>query len=572
MVVVSERVRGAARSAARIGERARSVPRDGIVALGLLGVALALNLYRLGTPPLWYDEALSVSFARGPLHGLLATFPAAHMVVYYTILFGWIHALAAFGVTTNEILARLPSAIFAALSVGVVFALGQRFANSLAGAVAAMLYLLNFYQLQSAQTARAYSLQLLLVCVAWYAWLALVSRDVGRRWWVVYVVASILACLAQLMTLFSLLAQTLVFAGLLIAPSPWRDRARSRLLGMISSLVAISGAILPFLYTSMHAPRKTLWVPIPRLPDVRHLYVAYLSSNDRISQAIILALGAAALLLALFRLLWKSRGPGGGSGRELGGRAASVLSGHPASFKLFGVALVSWLIIPVMVAYAVSQVSVHVFSERYLVEVLPAVCLLVGLVVAMFPKGLAQSTLALGLVAATLLAVPHYYANAEVSDIRTPTGWLVQHYQPGDGLVCHFGHANRPGCPNVTFEYYLYALHADQLATDAALTAPSTASMTEVARYVAQHPRFFYVTGEYENAADLAAARAAQSWLDSHYTLIGQSATSDGSVRLYSTGAGNVGAAGGAGPGAAQETVMDAYRDVRRLVAVAAGR
>src|SRR5262249_42007970 len=150
-------------------------------------------------------------------------------------------------ITTTEFLARLPSALFAALSVIVIYWLGRRFVGPIAGIIAAVLYLLNTYQLTAAQTARAYSLQLLLVAIAWYAWFKLLSSDADKRWWVVYVAASVLASLSQVMSLLGVLAQAGAFACLFVLPGPWQLRVWSRLRGMCLSLAVIGGLMAPVL-------------------------------------------------------------------------------------------------------------------------------------------------------------------------------------------------------------------------------------------------------------------------------------------------------------------------------------
>ncbi|HWO45846.1 MAG TPA: glycosyltransferase family 39 protein, partial [Methylomirabilota bacterium] len=93
----------------------------------------------------------------------------SNMFLYYLILRGWLGLLKLVGVAPNEVLLRLPSAVFAVGAAVVVFALGRRLFGRIAGLVAGGLFLANFLQMILAQTARAYSLGLLLMCVSWLA-------------------------------------------------------------------------------------------------------------------------------------------------------------------------------------------------------------------------------------------------------------------------------------------------------------------------------------------------------------------------------------------------------------------
>ena len=160
------------------------------------GIALGFNLYRLGTPSVWFDEAFSVELARQPLpllwHIIFNLEP--NMELYYLFLHAWLGVTSALAFPATEFVVRLPSAIFAALSTEVVFLLGLRFLSLPIGFLAASLYLLNDLQLVYAQQARSYSLQLLLICISWYAFLAALTGDTHqKRWWVCFTGATTLA-------------------------------------------------------------------------------------------------------------------------------------------------------------------------------------------------------------------------------------------------------------------------------------------------------------------------------------------------------------------------------------------
>ena len=104
----------------------------------LVGViALGFDLYRLGTPSIWFDEAFSVELARQPLpllwHIIWGREP--NMELYYLILHFWLGFTGFLGLHPAEFVVRFPSAIFAALSSVMVFLLGRRFLATTAGPV-----------------------------------------------------------------------------------------------------------------------------------------------------------------------------------------------------------------------------------------------------------------------------------------------------------------------------------------------------------------------------------------------------------------------------------------------------
>src|SRR5438067_10991379 len=76
----------------------------------LFTVALGFNLYRLGTPGIWFDEAFSVELARQPFpllwHIIFGLEP--NMELYDLFLHAWLGVTAILGLT--EFVVRLPSA------------------------------------------------------------------------------------------------------------------------------------------------------------------------------------------------------------------------------------------------------------------------------------------------------------------------------------------------------------------------------------------------------------------------------------------------------------------------------
>src|SRR6516162_2322251 len=159
-------------------------------------IALGFNLYRLGTPGIWFDEAFSVELARQPLPLLwhIIWGPEPNMELYYLFLHFWLVFTGFLGLHPTEFVVRFPSAIFAALSSVMVFLLGRRFLGITMAIVGTGLYILNNLQLTYAQQTRAYSLQLLFICIAWYALFAVLSRSShSKRWWVCYIIATSLA-------------------------------------------------------------------------------------------------------------------------------------------------------------------------------------------------------------------------------------------------------------------------------------------------------------------------------------------------------------------------------------------
>lgn len=509
----------------------------------ILSLALGLNLYRLGDPSIWFDEALSVTRARQSLPVLLqiVSHTQPNMALYYFFLHYWLSFTSLFGLNPTEFVVRFPSAIFAALSSVVVFLLGRRFLGITAGILGAALYVFNSLQLVYAQETRSYALQLLLICIGWYALFAALSAEsCQKRWWVCYVVAMTLAVYAHLFSLFILLAQCIALGAIIILPGAWRSNIRRRLPAVMVSLLSLGILIIPMLIAS-RVGSKTGWLPVPRPYDLYLLFLV-IADDSTIYLLLIAALMLLGLTIAL--LVYLPSGKRLLSRFSLASGADDQRLSRLQQLLPVGVALLCWLIVPVVVSYVISQKSTHLFSSRYLVTIVPPLFLLVGMGVSVLRWRAVQLALGVGLVLIALHHVPYYYQTAQVETWSPAAHWLEQHYRQGDGIVCY---DNSQGC-QVSIEYYLDAYpSAAHFDADAPGSFPwvsyditnrlgnyrAAVDPKALQAYGAEHPRLFFIAGRLVPGDTH--AHAAEQWLDSHYHFIGQIVTPTVTIRLYAT-------------------------------------
>ncbi len=504
----------------------------------ILVLALSFNLYRLGSPSVWFDEAFSVELARQPLPLLwkIISGPEPNMGLYYLVLHAWLSLTAALGLHATEFVVRLPSAVFAACSTLVVFFLGKQLLQPRAGLIAALLFLLNDLQLVYAQQARSYSLQLLLICIAWYALLVALTADFRtRRWWLCFVVATILAVYAHLFSLIILLAQVCACVGMLLLPQPWRGRSRRQIPALLISLGAICLGVMPALAHLNF--EQTSWLPAPRFLDVVRLALTISGGNRLYLLALAASCGAGLLAAQLVALLgWAPHG------LALAAGCQRCRPWHHTSLPV-GLALLCWLLVPLVTSYVISQGPVRLFSSRYLVTIVPSLCLLAAMGVCA-SKQRVQIVVALLLLALALSCVPYYYRSAQVEDWRATSLWIEQRYQAGDGLVC-YDNALEQGC-QIALEYYFHAYpgpaHFDPDSPGAfswrtfRSVAPDAAVKPRLlAAYAAKHARIFFIIGRLPNDEAAGRAQAARAWLDSHYHFMAQIVTRTVKIRLYAT-------------------------------------
>ena len=520
---------------------------DGAISLVVFVGALALNLHLLATTSLYFDEAMSIETARQS-PSVLAAYLWGYqnqMILYYALLSVWLHLLSALGITATEFLVRLPSVVFAALATVVVYLFGRRFWNRAAGLTAAALCMLSTLQLYHAQKARAYPLQLLLLSVSWYALFLVISgQDRRRRVWLVYVGAAVLAAYAQPYSALVVAAQVATFILYATIPGPWQVSTRAALRSAIVALGAVVALVLPLGADFALHGQPNQFVPIAHLKDLfglftriqlgapSHHYASYVAAA--LGALVALGVGASVLWRLERTSAWLRQSKGSTGLRAL---AASMLAYLPPG----AAALVVWLLTPMLLAFVVTQsyLNLHLFYWRYLVVVIPPLCLLVGVGVSAIRSSVLQGVLVVVLVAMMVPETLGYYATAQISDFRTPAAWINAHYHAGDGIACVPGRQ----C-SVPLEYYFTTdsgpAHLTATSPGAWLWVPQTQVRIDPANveaFSAHQPRVFFVNATFGmSTTQLAQSQKERAWLDSHERLVATCTALTVTVRLYAAG------------------------------------
>ncbi len=508
-----------------------------LIGIGLVILALGLNLYQIGAPSMWFDELLSVERARQDLPTLwkVVTISQPNMALYYFFLHFWLQITDVLGILPTETVVRFPSAICAAIASMLVFIIGRRLIGLWAGMVAALLYMLNDLQLIYTQETRSYAIQLALICLGWYALLMLMARDPGnKRLWICYSICMILSVYIHLFSMLVFFSQGIAIAALLIVPTAWRATARSqwKQIGLSGGAVLIG--IFPMVRASSHGS-LTGWIPVPHPSAITSL-INTIVNYDQLYRTCLLAFCLLAIIagLATHSSLMRKRLYALLDQNRMGAKVRDLF---PLSL-----CLLCWLVIPIVVSYLVSQGSIRLFLPRYLVVTVPPLFLLVSLGLSLFAKRrLVSLGLTLILVLLAARQVPMYYQSAQVEDWNYTAHWLERVAHPDDGVICY---DNANGC-QLGISYYLQIDQSPiQLPKDAPGYVPwivydlhqhrsdpkQALNPEQIEAYSAKHPRFFYIVGRPTNGP---AVQRTQNWLDKHYHLIALSRQRTVSIFLY---------------------------------------
>ena len=353
---------------------------------GIIAIAALLRFAFIGTKNLDVDEVTSLTYIR---HGWTAFLAAVasdpNMALYYVILWPW----ARLG--DSAVTLRSLSIIPAVATLPVVYALGHRLFDRRVGLIAVGLLSVNAYHIAYSQTARGYSLAVLLITLSsWFF-----ARGIeNRSWpdWAGYVLTSVLAIYSHLFSAFALLGQWGSLALFPVRHIPWKR--------LVVSGVLIASLSVPFLVLMVTRPQyqaeQLTWHLQGNLKDVIGLFYDLTGGADT-RTALLRAPFGAYLLVCLIATadaakLWAS-GKGSREGWYYG-------------------LLLGWLWIPILITTAIGLAVKPVFIRRYLLVCQPALVLLAAAGLSQIrPRWLLAAALAI-FVSLGLYGTYHYYTDA----------------------------------------------------------------------------------------------------------------------------------------------------------------
>ena len=140
---------------------------------------LFLRLYGLGNASISMDEAVDIFLAGLSVSDIWAYI--ANGFIFHPPLFYWIqHVVLLFG--NGEFIVRLPSALYGALTIPVVYLLGKEFHSRDVGILAAGLLAVSPFHIFYSQDARPYTMMLLFCALALVYFMEAMKTDRGDAW------------------------------------------------------------------------------------------------------------------------------------------------------------------------------------------------------------------------------------------------------------------------------------------------------------------------------------------------------------------------------------------------------
>jgi len=447
--------------------------RVGLLVLIVLGGSL-LRFVGLGNESIWLDEVTSVLIARLDVPSLVIwTAADVHPPLYYLTLHFWLR----FGET--EFAVRSLSALFGVYTIVIVYALARELFDRDVGLLSALLLALSPMHIWYSQEARMYAMVTAWSLSASYLLVLAVRSDSmalrrrQTRYWLGYVLFSVLALYTHYFELFVLLFQNLFILYWLLSRGRrrlWQDGAERKLwrrwllaeLGIALLLLPwvpvmyrqVSGGGGGWVEKSIGAPtvRALLdtWLHFSIGLD-RQLYPDFLRRIAYVLFAVpILAVGVELLPASVRQRLARRPVPipreqGAGSRQLLGERLPE--DAYPQeplpSAREYGVRsayrtglwfCVMYVLVPLLVCWLVSQAK-PMYTERYLLPFVPPYCI----VVACGLKAIRWRWLRLAMILCLMLALLVGNWNAlrveQREDWRWASSYVLDRARPDDVVL-----------------------------------------------------------------------------------------------------------------------------------------
>lgn len=251
----------------------------------LLGAVLRL-LY-LSSKSLSLDEGFSVYLARTNSAEFLSTIwhGELNMAPYYALLRMWIH------LGSTEFVIRALSVLFGVSTIPVIYFLALRLFGRTAAAFAVLMLALHPFHVALSQTARGYSLAILLVSLSLLFFLRTLDSPSGPNV-SAYALFSALAICSQFFAALVILAQWLSLVALRQRRLPWAT--------LLCSAALLTVLLLPlvlFLFHGVHS--QIAWVqPLARDQVISALYALTLPQS-RCLVYVVFWIGAVAAAIRL---------------------------------------------------------------------------------------------------------------------------------------------------------------------------------------------------------------------------------------------------------------------------------
>ena len=392
-----------------------------ILILLICGVGFFLRFYALGGESFWFDEKMSLYFSQGDLVSIL-TPPSSETQIpplYYIMLHFWTRLVG-----TGEFAVRSLSAIFGSISILALYKLGKYLFNVKIAIYSSLILAVSIFHIYFSQEARMYSLLTLTTLLSIFFFLKSLNEN-RLRFWVSYLIVSILMLYTHLYGIFILIFQFFYFLFYYRTKIGYSKNCLIAFflvaLGFLPWLIKLFD-MTPYILEGYSA---IAWIPKPDIISILGTIAVF--CNNSVVTLIVFA-GSITGIFQLTRLKKHFHMPPFSEAPKRIKTYFFDSSKFSVNFCLI------WMGIPIILALLISLILQPIYLPKYLILVSPAFYLLVS-------KGLTKRNLKIRYILILLLLIDSaiisysYYTNFNKEQWRAAATYIQENAGAGDLII-----------------------------------------------------------------------------------------------------------------------------------------
>ncbi|NQU95861.1 MAG: glycosyltransferase family 39 protein [Candidatus Omnitrophica bacterium] len=377
-----------------------------LLLLGILSLGLLLRIYGLNKESFWLDECISVRVAslKNVFLVILIRYKSFHPPFYYLLLRNWINI---FG--SSEFSARFLSVILGFFAIIMTYKVGSYLFDKETGIFASLILALSRFHVYYSQEARMYSLMPLFGLISMYFFVKLLSEDkYGKS----YIVTNTLLIYTHHSGLLIILVQNIYFLTVLFFGK--KKTLKINLKRWVLSQAVIAILCIPlvryWIVFLLNIQGNPFWIPQPSATSLMKTFTDYSGSFP----VLLLFL----LLIGFSLITYKNTKP------------KMNLSGGSRYYLLL-----LWLSVPIVVPFAISQVSAPLYTSKYIMTASLAFYILAAKGISIIKNNKLKYAVVSIIVIFSLVSIVKQYKRIDKPQWREVSNYITENAKPDDLLM-----------------------------------------------------------------------------------------------------------------------------------------
>lgn len=388
----------------------------------ILIIGAILRFYRIDFQSVWLDEIHALNEANpnlsiSELYNLLLI-AEPHPPLYFILAH---YLFIIFGYTTYVL--RFFSATVGVLGIISVYSLGKEMVNKKVGLIAAVLLTINPFHINYSQEGRMYALLFLTTAVSFIYLIKFIKKP-NFKSAILYSVFSTIMIYCHFFALFTLFSQYLILLYFLIFPIVI-TRTQFLRYCIVSAVITIILYIPTYHLFMKTSEMKSIWIQMPSSDAFTQIFKDFFGQSEMVLFLIIPVL--LFLLLKLFNQ-----------------EESKLVNLNPNDGNLLFsfLILLIWIFTTLFLPLVRTYISLPMLINRYFINVLPAILLLIAMGVYCIKSRLLQYFILSIIFIFSLndiVIVKKYYKNVSKSQFREVSQFIIENNSQNDPVVSSLG-------------------------------------------------------------------------------------------------------------------------------------